>query len=112
MPGTLELFDPATAFDVVDVAREIAAARGVSVAQVSINWLLAKPGVTSVILGARTEQQLSDNLAAADFRLTGAEVARLDAAGRGRVPYPHWHHRSIYGAERNPAPPSIRADWA
>ncbi len=112
VPGTRDLFDPTTAFGVLDVAREIAEARGVSVAQVSINWLLAKPGVTSVILGARTEDQLLDNLGAASFRLGADEVARLDAAGPGRVPYPHWHQRSVYGAERNPEPASIRADWA
>jgi aryl-alcohol dehydrogenase-like predicted oxidoreductase len=112
VPGTRDLFDPTTAFGVLDVAREIAEARGVSVAQVSINWLLAKPGVTSVILGARTEDQLLDNLGAASFRLGADEVARLDAASPGRVPYPHWHQRSVYGAERNPEPASIRADWA
>ena len=111
VPGTRDLFDPATAFDVVETAGEIAAERGVSVAQVSINWLMAKPAVTSVILGARTEQQLQDNLGAAQFRLTPAEVERLDAAGPGRLPYPHWHARSVYGAERNPAAASIRADW-
>lgn len=112
VPGTRDLFDPDNAFDVLDVAREIAEARGVSVAQVSINWVLAKPGITSVILGARTEEQLLDNLGAASFRLAADEVARLDAAGRGRMPYPHWHQRSVYGSERNPEPDSIRADWA
>ena len=111
VPGTRDLFDPATAFDVIDVATAIAAERGVSVAQVSINWLLARPGITSVILGARTAEQLEDNLGAARFRLTAQEVGRLDAAGRGRLPYPHWHQRSIYGSERNPEPPSIRDDW-
>jgi aryl-alcohol dehydrogenase-like predicted oxidoreductase len=111
VPGTRELFDPETAFDVLDTARLISEQRGVSVAQVSINWLLAKPGVTSVILGARTMEQLIDNLGAAGFRLSVDEIRSLDRAGAGRMPYPHWHQRSIYGAERNPARDSIRPGW-
>jgi aryl-alcohol dehydrogenase-like predicted oxidoreductase len=111
VPGTRELFDPETAFDVLDTARLSSEQRGVSVAQVSINWLLAKPGVTSVILGARTMEQLIDNLGAAGFRLSVDEIRSLDRAGAGRMRYPHWHQRSIYGAERNPARDSIRPGW-
>jgi aryl-alcohol dehydrogenase-like predicted oxidoreductase len=111
VPGTQSLFELEKAFDIVDVARQIAAARGVSVAQVALNWLLAKPGVTSVILGARTEQQLLDNLGAARWRLSRAEVAALNDVSAVRLPYPFWHQRSIYQCERNPIPPSVRDDW-
>jgi hypothetical protein len=60
------------------VLGEIARDRCVSVAQVAINWLIQRPGVSSVIIGARTEEQLIDNLGAAQWQLTGDEVARLD----------------------------------
>src|SRR5579862_32116 len=104
--GPSDLYDPATAPAIVGAVREIAESRRVSLAQVAINWLLRKPGITSVILGARNEQQLRDNLAAGQWVLSGAEVARLDEVSRTRMPYPLWHQRSIYAAERNPAPPT------
>jgi len=77
--------------DTVEVAAEIAEARGVSVAQVAINWLRTRPTVSSVILGARREEQLVDNLAAATWDLTPEETERLDAVSSPRVPYPQWH---------------------
>ena len=88
-PGGLA--DPEGALDVVDALVEIAEARGASPAQVALNWLLAKPAVTSLIVGARTEQQLADNLAAADWTLDAGEVERLDALSATRLPYPQWH---------------------
>jgi aryl-alcohol dehydrogenase-like predicted oxidoreductase len=106
--GPSDLYDPATAPAVVQVAREIAESRNVSIAQVAINWLLRKPGVTSVILGARNEKQLRDNVAAAGWKLSDSEVARLDEVSRTRVPYPLSHQRSIYAVERNPASASYR----
>ena len=96
-PGGLA--DPDAAHDTVDVLREIAAARGVSPAQVALNWLLAKPGVTSLIVGARTEEQLADNLAADAWRLDAAEVDRLDAVSAPRLPYPQWH-QLLYNSAR------------
>jgi len=70
---------------------EIAEAHGVSAAQVALAWLMARPGVSTVIVGARTEEQLSDNLAAADLTLTGEEHARLEQVSRPRLIYPFWH---------------------
>ena len=70
---------------VLDVLSEIAAARGTSRAQVALAWLAGRPAVTSVILGARTRQQLADNLAAAGLALSGEEAASLDAASRLQV---------------------------
>ncbi len=70
----------------------IGGSHGVSAAQVALAYTIAKPAVTSVIVGARTEAQLSDNLAAADLILDGAEMERLDAVSASPLMYPFWHH--------------------
>jgi aryl-alcohol dehydrogenase-like predicted oxidoreductase len=67
-------------WDVIDAVREVAEGRGVSMAQVALAWLVDRPGVTSVILGARTVEQLEDNLGAAGLHLTSDETAKLDEA--------------------------------
>ena len=69
----------------------VAEAHGVSAAQVALAWLLERPGITSVIVGARTDDQLADNLAAATLELTTEERARLEAVSRPPLPYPFWH---------------------
>ena len=71
-------------WDVVEAVRAIADKRGISMAQVALAWLVDRPAVTSVILGARTLEQLADNLAAADVHLEADETAALDAASRSR----------------------------
>src|ERR687889_524196 len=71
--------DEGKLYDTIDVLVEIGEAHGVSAARVALAYLLAKPAVTSLIVGARTEEQLADNLAAAELVLTDEEVARLDA---------------------------------
>lgn len=90
--GTL---DTEHGFRIVDVLGEIAGDRGVSIAQVAINWLIQRPGVSSVIIGARTEEQLKDNLGAADWRLTQDEAARLDRVSARPLPYPYWHQQKF-----------------
>ncbi|TCC23484.1 aldo/keto reductase [Kribbella speibonae] len=76
--------------DVVDAVREIADARGISMAQVALAWLVDRPALTSVILGARTLEQLDDNLAAADLHLTPEQTAKLDeASDPGAADYPY-----------------------
>jgi aryl-alcohol dehydrogenase (NADP+) len=89
----------------VDAVRQVADDRGVTMAQVALAWLADRPAVTSVILGARTTEQLADNLAAADLHLTDAETARLDAASDpGASDYPYGvfgidqRHRSVDSA--------------
>jgi aryl-alcohol dehydrogenase-like predicted oxidoreductase len=77
--------------DVIEVLIEIAEARGVSPAQVALAYTLGRPGVTSVIVGARTEEQLVDNLRAADLELTDDERASLDGASALPLLYPYWH---------------------
>jgi aryl-alcohol dehydrogenase-like predicted oxidoreductase len=78
-------------YDVVEALVEIAEARGVSAAQVALAWLLGRPGVASVVIGARTEEQLRDNLGAATLELTGEERARLDELSAPPLIYPFWH---------------------
>ena len=78
------------AFDIIDVLKAIANARGVSVAQVALAWLLAQPVTTSVIIGARRLDQLEDNLKSVEITLTGDELAALDAVSRLAPEYPAW----------------------
>lgn len=92
-------------YDVVDVLLEIAAEVDRSVPQVAIRWLLNRPTVTTVILGARTEEQLLDNLGAVGWDLTADQMARLDAVSQVEHPYPHFPYQRQEGfARRNPAP--------
>jgi aryl-alcohol dehydrogenase-like predicted oxidoreductase len=82
--------DKDKAFDIIDVMRPMAETRGVSVAQIALAWLLHKNHVTSVIIGAKTEVQLSDNIAATEVKLTGNEMAKLDGVSALKVEYPGW----------------------
>ena len=87
--------------DITDALAEIAEARGVTMAQVAFNWLLAKPAVSSIIIGARNEAQLKDNLAAASWSLSAEEVTRLDAVSATPLPYPLDVQKGVF-KERNP----------
>jgi aryl-alcohol dehydrogenase-like predicted oxidoreductase len=87
-------------FRVVDALDAVAAETGKTVPQVAINWVLRRPTVSSVIIGARTEEQLRQNLGAVGWALTPEQVARLDAASATMPAYPAWHQR--LNAERNP----------
>ncbi len=78
-------------YDTIEVAVEIGKARGVSAAQVSLAWTLARPAVTSLVIGARTAEQLRDTLAAADLTLSPEELARLDHVSSEPLRYPYWH---------------------
>lgn len=78
-------------YDVVDVLVDIAEARGVSAAQIALAWLIARPQVTSVIVGARNDTQLQDNLKAADITLTTEETEKLNAVSQLPLLYPYWH---------------------
>jgi aryl-alcohol dehydrogenase-like predicted oxidoreductase len=105
-PGTVDL---ERVFRIVDVLASIGQARGVSAAQVALNWVVSRPGVCSVILGARNDAQLRDNLAAVSWRLSADEIARLDAVSALPEPYPYWHQHK-FGLERNPRVPPARVD--
>jgi len=91
--GNRGAFDIERAYDVVEAVADIAEARGVSSAQVALNWLTRRAGVSSVILGARTEEQLLDNLGAATWTLSDEEQQRLDELTVPRMLYPYWHQQ-------------------
>ena len=86
---------------------EIGSARGVSAAQVALSYLIGKPAVTSVIVGARTEEQLTDNLASADLVLSDEEVSRLDAVSAEPLRYPYWHQAANIADRLSPADRSL-----
>src|SRR6478735_9145638 len=90
-------------YDTIETLVDIASAHGVSAAQVALAYLIGKPGVTSVIVGARNEEQLADNLASAGLALTAAEVERLDAVSAQPLPYPHWHQANTANDRLSPA---------
>ncbi len=85
------VYDEDKLYDTIEGLIEIAESHGVSAAQVALAWLLARPGITSVIIGARTEEQLRENLAAANLELTPPEHARLEEVSRPPLIYPFWH---------------------
>ena len=91
-------------YTVVDSLDAVAAETGKTVPQIAINWLLQRPTVATVIIGARNEQQLRDNLGAVGWSLTPDHIARLDAASATTWPYPYWHQRGF--TSRNPFPVS------
>src|SRR6478735_8964260 len=82
--------DKALAFDLVDAMRPMAESRGVAVSAIALAWLLHKPVVSSVIVGARRADQLAENLAASDVELSADELTRLDAIGAPEIEYPAW----------------------
>jgi len=83
--------DPEQTLDVVDVLLDVAREQGVSGAQVALAWLLERPGVSSLVVAGRTEEQLADNLASVNVRLTAEQRARLDEVSRLPLIYPYWH---------------------
>jgi aryl-alcohol dehydrogenase-like predicted oxidoreductase len=85
------VYDEEKLYDTVDVLVAIAQDRGVSPARVALAWLMARPGITTVIVGARTDEQLADNLAADTLELTKEEHSRLEAVSRPPLIYPYWH---------------------
>jgi aryl-alcohol dehydrogenase-like predicted oxidoreductase len=80
-------------YKVLDALDEVAAETGKSVAQISLNWLLQRPTVCNIIIGARTEEQLKQNLAAVGWNLTTDQVKKLDEASAMPTAYPYWHQR-------------------
>lgn len=89
-------------FRVVDALDEVARQTGKTVPQIALNWLLQRPTIANVIVGARNEEQLRQNLGAIGWNLTAEQVALLDAASATPLAYPYWHQRGF--VERNPPP--------
>jgi aryl-alcohol dehydrogenase-like predicted oxidoreductase len=89
-------------FRVLDAIDEVAQETGKTVPQIALNWLLQRPTVATVLIGARDEAQLRQNLGAVGWNLTAEQVAKLDAASAVRPAYPYWHQEGF--SERNPSP--------
>jgi aryl-alcohol dehydrogenase-like predicted oxidoreductase len=97
------VYDEDRLYDTVEELVAIADGHGVSAARVALAWLLRRPGVTTVVVGARTEEQLADNLAAADLELGDEELARLERVSRPPLPYPLWHQAASATDRLGPA---------
>ena len=89
-------------YRVVDALDTVAEETGKTVPQVALNWVLRRPTVSSVIVGARNEEQLRQNLGAVGWSLTPSQVKRLDEASAKPAAYPYWHQEGF--RERNPSP--------
>src|SRR5215469_13370393 len=101
--GEPPVYDREGLYDLVEVLIGIAEQHEVSAAQVALAWTLGRPGVTSLVVGARTGDQLADNLEAASLRLTDEERARLDAASAPPLIYPYWHQAKTARDRLSPA---------
>jgi aryl-alcohol dehydrogenase-like predicted oxidoreductase len=102
IPGTGPDVTDEYLYAVVDALEEVAIETGNTIPQVALNWLLQRPTVSSVIIGARNEEQLRQNIEAADWSLTNEQVERLDKASEQRPIYPYWHQRQ--NTTLNPLP--------
>ncbi|MGA3236717.1 MAG: aldo/keto reductase [Bryobacteraceae bacterium] len=90
---------------VVEAIDEVAKETGKTVPQIALNWLLRKPTISTIVIGARNEEQLKQNIAAEGWKLTPEQVAKLDEASAPPIPYPYWHQRQF--VDRNPLPPAV-----
>jgi aryl-alcohol dehydrogenase-like predicted oxidoreductase len=90
-------------YDIVDVLEAIAKETGKTVTQVALNWVLQRPTISTVIIGARDEKQLKENFGAAEFTLSAEQVKRLDDVSKVPLAYPYWHQRRT-SPDRNPPP--------
>jgi aryl-alcohol dehydrogenase-like predicted oxidoreductase len=89
-------------YKVVDAIDEVAKETGKTVPQIALNWLLQRPTVSTLVIGARNEEQLRSNLGAIGWNLMKEQIAKLDTASATPLPYPYWHQRGF--ASRNPPP--------
>jgi aryl-alcohol dehydrogenase-like predicted oxidoreductase len=96
--------DDARLHRVIDALDEVAAETDKSVPQIALNWLLQRPTVSTILVGARNEEQLRDNLGAVGWSLSAAQVARLDGASALVPPYPYYPYWNGQFSERNPPP--------
>ena len=96
-------YDRERGYQLVDLLQSLAAARGASPAQIALAWLLTRPAVSSILVGASKMSQLEDNLAATTVMLDAGELARLDAATTPTVPYPQWFTPRVADARAHAA---------
>lgn len=101
--GEPPIYDQDKTYRVIDELVSVAEAQGAPPAQVALAWLLAKPGVSSVIVGARTEEQVAQTLGAADLKLSADQLARLGSVSSAPFPYPFWHQAKTVRDRLSPA---------
>lgn len=101
------IYDEPRLFDIVDALDAVARGHGATVSQVALAWLLARPGVTSVIAGNSNLAQLEDNLAGANLKLDAEAIAQLEAASRPPLAYPYWHQAGPASDRLSPADLSL-----
>jgi aryl-alcohol dehydrogenase-like predicted oxidoreductase len=101
------VYDTDKLYDTIDVLVEIADGHDASAAQVALAWLLGRPGVASIIVGARTDEQLADNLQAAELELSAEERRRLDDVSAPALIYPFWHQAKTASDRLGPADLSL-----
>jgi aryl-alcohol dehydrogenase-like predicted oxidoreductase len=105
------VYDEDKLYDIIDALVEVGEAHDVSAAQATLAWLLTRPSVTTLVIAARTEEQLRDNLAAADLELTDDEVAKIEQASRPDLPYPLWHQVAGASDRFSDADRTVLAPW-
>jgi len=88
------VYDEDALYDTIDVLVQVADGHGVSAAQVALAWLLGRPTISSIVIGARTDEQLADNLKAVELQLSDEERHRLEEVSRPPLLYPYWHQRN------------------
>ncbi|AEI38416.1 MAG: aldo/keto reductase [Zymomonas mobilis subsp. pomaceae] len=109
--GEPPVYDQEKLYDIVEVLVKIAEERKLSPAEISLAWLLSNPAVTSVIIGARTDEQLNSNLKAAEVKLSNDEKACLDKVSQQPLPYPFWHQAKTAKDRLSPADLSLLAPY-
>jgi len=105
--GEPPVYDQEKLFDIVEVLVAIAEPRGATASQVALAWLMGRAGVASVVIGARTDAHLVDNLGAAELVLTAEERAKLDIASAPPLLYPYWHQARTASDRLSPADLSL-----
>jgi aryl-alcohol dehydrogenase-like predicted oxidoreductase len=105
------VYDQDKLYDTIDVLVQIAEDRGVSAAQIALAWLLQRPSISSIVVGARTDEQLADNLKSIELSLSDDERARLEKVSRPPLIYPYWHQRKTAADRLGPADLALLAPF-
>jgi aryl-alcohol dehydrogenase-like predicted oxidoreductase len=109
--GEPPIYDQERLYRIIEALVAVGAAHGVSAAQAALAWTASRPGVSSLVVGARTEAQLKDSLAAASLTLTEAEIKAIEDAGRPNQPYPYWHQCWSAAERLGPADLAMQAQY-
>ncbi len=98
-------------YTIIEALVAVGEKHGVSAAQVTLAWIASRPGVSSLVIGARTEEQLKDNLASTNLKLTAEDIKAIEAAGQPNQPYPYWHQSASAASRLGPADLTMQAPY-